>query len=128
MSFLSPSQPRCRRSGRVLIEALLALTLAAASLLAMRRIAEAALAMGDAALQYDLAAQSSAQATSEALRAPCSLAGARWQAAWSVRHESERVSAPGVVSTVRVDERWRTVGAGRHDSVAAVSRIGVRCD
>ena len=128
MAFLSVHRsPRARR-GQLLVEALVALVLAAATLLALAFVAEGALAMGDAALQFDRAAQSVESGGAVALRASCGLGAWRWDAPWSARHQSTRTSTPGDVAALEVVDRWRSIGVARHDSLAVTARIGVRCD
>lgn len=127
MSFL-PSPPARPRRGRLLIEALLALTLAALASLAMAGVAGSALAMGDAAMQFDQAAQQAALGAAEALRAPCRLNAATTQTMWGRRHQTTRTTLVGAVAGARVDDRWQTVGLGRHDSLHVAAHIGVRCD
>jgi hypothetical protein len=128
MCILIHTSRRRTRTGRLLIEALVALVLAAAVLVSSASLAGSALAMSDAAQQLDVAATSEGVATADALRGPCTLTDGRSEMRWSVRHRSEHVRAAGAIARVRVADAWRTVGVGRHDSLAIAAHIGVRCD
>ncbi|MBY0491256.1 MAG: hypothetical protein K2R93_15545 [Gemmatimonadaceae bacterium] len=122
--------PTCSRArhGRLLVEALVALVVSAAVLSALAGVTNSALAMSDAAVQFDLAARSAEQSAAEALRAPCRLVAGHERVHWSARHIVDRQRAAGAVATVRLIEFWHAVGVGRHDSVALVAQIGVRCE
>jgi hypothetical protein len=124
---LSPDLPRPRH-GRLLVEALVALVLAAGTVAGSLTVAGHALAMSDAAVQFDLAARSAHQRTAEALRAPCRLIGGPRRLDWTARHRSEWLTTAGPIADVQLIDRWRTVGVGRHDSVTVQARIGVRCE
>lgn len=115
------------RRGRLLIEALVAVLLAAAVVSALLGVANQALAMGDAALQFDLAARSAQQGAALALRAPCALTSRTEHVDLSRRHVSDR-AVNLAAGDVRVQDSWRSTGLTRHDSLARRSHIRVRCE
>lgn len=115
------------RRGRLLVEALVALLVAAAVVAALLSVANQALAMGDAAQQFDLAARSAQRGAALALRAPCALTARTERVDLSLRHVADR-TINLAAGDVRVVDTWRTAGLARHDSLTRRSHIRVRCD
>ena len=116
------------RSGRLLIEALLALALASASLLALLSVQVSALTMSDSAAQLDLADQQAALVAARTLRGPCGAPSADATVQLTRRHASTVRTQEGAVRTAVVADAWQRLGLVRRDSVATRAEIGVRCD
>lgn len=126
-SIILRRAPRIRR-GRLLIEAIVALAMVTGALLLIAGVAGRALAMGDAATEFDRAAQSAFIGGADALRAPCGALALPPVAQWSARHRTTRLTVAGEVARLRVTDQWEAVGVGRHDARLASAEIGVRCD
>ncbi len=124
---MSVTSPLRVRSGRLLVEALVAVLFAAATVSALLGVANQALAMGDSALQFDLAARSAQQGAALALRAPCARTSSTDRVDLSRRHVSER-EVNLAAGDVRVQDTWRAAGLTRHDSLTRRSHIRVRCE
>lgn len=122
----APSIVRLRR-GRLLVEALVAVLLSAAIVAALLSVANQALAMGDSALQFDLATKSAQQGAALALRAPCARTIRTERVDLSRRHISDR-AIDLAAGDVRVLDSWRATGLTRHDSLTRRSHIRVRCE